>query len=929
MESKRKKELVEQIEALQERLRETEETLEAIRRGQVDAIIVNGPNGEQVFTLKGADHTYRRLIEEMKQGALTMTPNGMILYCNKCMGEMIKLEIKNIPGTSMERLVASEDRTSLKELLKESKHGPSKKELCLETPDGMKLPVCLYVSPLVLDDRTILCAVVTDLTEQKQRQKLLQSEMLTRTIFEQASDGIVVCDASGRIIMANEMARKMCGRDPGGEFFDTAFPLRWTTGGDWSSEKLTGGDYADKPLLNRESIHGLEGTLTKAEGQELSLLVSSTPLLKEQKEVIGRLITLTDITEQKRVEKALRESEEKYRLLVALAADAILIAQDEEIKFSNPAAEKLTGYSADELSKIPVVDLIHPDDREMVVTRFKRTLSGEQAPTNYSFRIINKGGGERWVHINSTLVTWKEKPATLNFIRDITELKQTEEKLRESEKRFHDLFEHSYDAIIMHRKGRIIDVNQRACSLFGYPKEKLTGMAFAELCFDTSTESCQEQFETALREGSKRFEAQFVKKNGDIFEGEVSVRLVNPDEEIIEGIIRDITPRKDAERKIKEYSQELENMVEIRTKELRRALYDTEEARDRIDGILKSIGDGLIVTDLYHRVQLMNRAAEDLLGVRLSEVIDRSIEFAIKDENLRSKLIEALDRRESGYVFDFEIPEKNSRFPRIIRSRTSVIQDKMGKETGMITLFFDVTHEREIDRLKNEFISIAAHELRTPLTSIQGFSEILLKRDDLGEGEKKKFLSYINKQSVNLARIVNALLDISRIEAGKGLDLEMSPCDLNEIVRETVSCYQSFSEKHDFEVSLPEEPAELTVDRHKFRQVLENIITNAIKFSPKGGRIRVTGELKEDCYQVSVEDQGIGIPQDQAEKIFDKFYRIGHKDSSVPGSGLGMTIVKNLVEAHGGKVWVESDIGKGTTVRFTIPKEQSGREDKI
>jgi signal transduction histidine kinase len=231
----------------------------------------------------------------------------------------------------------------------------------------------------------------------------------------------------------------------------------------------------------------------------------------------------------------------------------------------------------------------------------------------------------------------------------------------------------------------------------------------------------------------------------------------------------------------------------------------------------------------------------------------------------------------------------------------------------------DVTHKREIDRMKTEFLSTAAHELRTPLTSIQGFSEILLTKDDLEPGEHGKFLTYINDQAIGLAAIVNDLLDISRIESGKGLELNKTPCGVGDCVRRIVPYFEIQSPKHEFEIALSEEDTELIVDKDKITQVLENIIGNAVKYSPDGGLVRVTGQLSEGYYRISIEDQGMGMTPEQVDEIFEKFYRADASNTAIQGTGLGMTIVKYIVEAHGGEVWVESEVGKGTTVSFTIP----------
>jgi PAS domain S-box-containing protein len=376
---------------------------------------------------------------------------------------------------------------------------------------------------------------------------------------------------------------------------------------------------------------------------------------------------------------------------------------------------------------------------------------------------------------------------------------------------------------------------------------------------------------------------------------------------------------RDSYTKLEEYSKTLEEKVSERTSELKKSLSDTAQARDRVDGIVKSVADGLIVTDLYNRVILMNRTAEDLLGVRLSEVIDRPIDFAIQDETLRDRVKSTLEKKTTGYEFDFELPGEDPKRPRIMRARTSVISDKEGVQTGIVTIIHDVTHEREVDRMKTEFISTAAHELRTPLTSIQGFSEIMLTRDDISEEEKKRFLSYINNQAVSLTTIVSDLLDIARIESGKGFTLSKVTCNIGDIINQVVPYFQEHAQKHQFEVVLPKEPVDLHLDKLKIDQVLKNLISNAVKYSPDGGLIRLTGRVSAGYFEVSVEDQGVGMTTEQLDRIFDKFYRVDASNTAIEGTGLGMTIVKHIIEMHGGEIWVESSLGKGTTVRFKIP----------
>jgi len=347
----------------------------------------------------------------------------------------------------------------------------------------------------------------------------------------------------------------------------------------------------------------------------------------------------------------------------------------------------------------------------------------------------------------------------------------------------------------------------------------------------------------------------------------------------------------DSYRKLEDYSKTLEEKVVERTGELEKALNDTAQARDRIDGIVKSVADGLIVTDIYNRVILMNRMAEDLLRVRLSEVIDRPIDFAIQDETLRDRVRSTLEKKTEGYEFDFELPSDDPKHPRIMRGRTSVISDREGKQAGIVTIIHDVTHERDVDRMKTEFISTAAHELRTPLTSIQGFSEIMLTRDDITEEEKKRFLSYINKQSVSLSTIVSDLLDIARIESGRGFTLNKTSFDIIDGINQVVPYFQENAPEHRFEVVSPNGPVEVHADKQKIDQVLKNLLGNAVKYSPKGGLIRLTSTVSAGQFEIAVEDHGIGMSAEQVEKIFDKFYRVDASNTAIEGTGLGMTLM--------------------------------------
>lgn len=377
------------------------------------------------------------------------------------------------------------------------------------------------------------------------------------------------------------------------------------------------------------------------------------------------------------------------------------------------------------------------------------------------------------------------------------------------------------------------------------------------------------------------------------------------------------TARKQQE--LERAAAELERRVALRTEELSAALTETERARDRIDGILRSVGDGIIVTDLENRVLLMNPAAEGWLSFRPGSLLSDCREICILEKTLRDKIDETLARGRADYEFDFEPAPSPDGRPRIMRGRTSLMRDRRGVLVGVVTSFNDVTVEREVDRMKTEFLSTAAHELRTPLTSVQGFSEILLSGRTLDPDEKRKFLTYINRQAVKLGRLINDLLDLSRIEAGKGFAVKFEEGVVEDVIRRTAEEYADVSEKHVIRVDLPEAGTALRMDRDKMEQVFQNLLSNAVKFSPDGGVVEIRGRRIGDQYQVRVQDRGIGMTPVQIEKIFDKFYRANGADSALEGTGLGMAIVKHIIEAHGGDVRVESQPGAGTAVWIALP----------
>ena len=230
---------------------------------------------------------------------------------------------------------------------------------------------------------------------------------------------------------------------------------------------------------------------------------------------------------------------------------------------------------------------------------------------------------------------------------------------------------------------------------------------------------------------------------------------------------------------------------------------------------------------------------------------------------------------------------------------------------------------KEMDNIKSEFISTAAHELRTPVTAIMGFVELLSGQDaqnTFNEKQRREFLCIIAERSVKLGKIVDDILDVSRIESKQKIPLDKKPLSIKSLLENVLKRSHLIS-NHNITVDIsPKFPEKIEFDEQRIEQVVENLLSNAIKYSPNHSVIVVTAEADDEQCIITVRDLGVGMSSEQADRIYEKFYRADTSDTSTPGLGLGMTIVKQIIDDHGGTISIDSKIGEGTSVSFTLPR---------
>jgi len=361
------------------------------------------------------------------------------------------------------------------------------------------------------------------------------------------------------------------------------------------------------------------------------------------------------------------------------------------------------------------------------------------------------------------------------------------------------------------------------------------------------------------------------------------------------------------------------------------ALANAREGHEKINGILRSVADALLVIDNRQHLVHMNQAAEALLGVSLATAVDRRIDEVIRPSALLDYLRTIRRSGQTEHDTDLDLYDAARGEMRVIQARAAHLKGATPGGGRVISLR-DVTQDREVARMKSEFISTAAHELRTPLTSICGFAELLCSQSWSRE-EQDDFLHTILDKAATLEQIIDDLLDLGRIESGRGLSLSFSEWDVAETLDKMIARYRTEYADYRFECAVDRNLGTIHADQGKIMQALDNLLNNAIKYSPPGKPIVLGARRDDQTLTISVSDRGIGMNAEQRRNCFDKFYRADSSNTAVGGLGLGLSIVRHVIEAHHGEIRVDSHPGRGTTMTVTLPLLHEGcngtRDDKI
>ncbi|MDY6861435.1 MAG: ATP-binding protein [Thermodesulfobacteriota bacterium] len=340
-------------------------------------------------------------------------------------------------------------------------------------------------------------------------------------------------------------------------------------------------------------------------------------------------------------------------------------------------------------------------------------------------------------------------------------------------------------------------------------------------------------------------------------------------------------------------------------------------SRSRLEAVLLSMFEGVMVVDMDGTILLMNHALKNFLQIK-KEAVGKKLLEVVRNIEIHQIVDKTLQRKQGVQTHEISLLLPEEKIALIHATQVS----REGKPEGVVLVFHDITELRRFERMRQDFVANVSHELRTPVTSIKGYAETLIEGALEDKENAHDFLKIIFSDANRLAKLIDDLLDLSKIESGK-LKINLRPFTLKPLIEGVVSDLNSQLQDRSIKVNIdiPENLSGVSGDETAIAQVLFNLIENAIKYNNDGGRITISGEDKGEFVEVSISDTGIGIPQDDLPRIFERFYRVDKsRDRELGGTGLGLSIVKHIVQAHNGEVFARSDPGKGSTFYFTIPK---------
>ncbi|MFC1983467.1 PAS domain S-box protein [Chloroflexota bacterium] len=664
------------------------------------------------------------------------------------------------------------------------------------------------------------------------------------------------------------------------------------------------------------------------------------PFSKEERLLLGVIAErLGRVTERKQMEESLRESEENFRRSLddsPLGVRIVGPTRGEQL-YANRAILDIYGYSSiEELRVAPAEKRLTPESYAGLMVRRETWQRGEYSPSQYEESIVRKDGEVRHLQAFRKEVLWDGERRIQLIYHDITERKQAEDALRASEERFRNLIENApIGVVISTLEGHILELNKARLTMTGYDsKEEYSRRSTSERYYDPKD---REYWMALLQEKGKveGFEVRFKRKDGTLYWVSMSsMPLISDSGERQNMVVtQDITERKQAEEALRESEGKYRTLFELGSDALFLIEVETGRILDLNDAALKMYGysreEALQMknTDFSAEPAQTRQATvgyEQRIPVRYHKKKDGTVfptDIAIAHFTWYEKEVSIAAVRDitESKRMEGELQERNEQLDAQNDELQSQAEELLKQQQELIERTGEV---ERANQLKSEFLANMSHGLRTPLNVIIGFSE-LVRDGVLGKlnKEQRQCLDDIHSSGQHLLNLINEVLDLSKIESGNTA-LRLTNIALVEVIdsltRTMVPILAPRKQSLDMEI---EEGLPLVhADKVGLNEVFLNLLSNATKFTLDGGKLKIEAVREDNWCQVSVVDSGIGIRKEDQEQIFEPFHQLNNpltKDKK--GTGLGLALAKQIIEKHGGQIWVESEYGKGSRFAFTLP----------
>ncbi|MCL5028534.1 MAG: PAS domain S-box protein [Bacteroidetes bacterium] len=752
----------------------------------------------------------------------------------------------------------------------------------------------------------------TDISDYLKETKLLEGEIEElkqyQVITDAVTDAVFAVNSEGNIFFWNKAAEALFGYSRSevfGKFFGKALDV-------FDIEYFKG----IKEELKKSKIWKITLTVYKKDGQK-EVIEAKFSIADGTNGTI--IVLCTNITERIAIEQKLKSSEEKFRNIVTNSPELICTLDNSgNIIYANPSLCKKLNYSETEIINKSIKEIFSPES--LTTAKFNLKSFELTAAEGLELTAVAKSGDKIYLKANISPIYFNNRPTSFNIVfTDITKKKNVQKSLMI----FQSMFDAFQDGVVVECDRKITLMNGAFVKIFGYNNEReLLDKDLLDLVSENDIPKINSYLQLIGEDKEIPLRLEFLGKRKDKanFFAEVSLSSFESEQKNYAVlVIRDITEKKRAQQVIKESEEKYRNLTE----NIDDFLYTFE----RIDSTIRPI--------------FYTASVEKITGYNQSDLLSDSkliLKIIHPDDfpSIKKKLNSLFKSKiQLSGEFEFRIINKHGNIV-WVRNKINLIRDHEGKIQKIYGLVSDISLRKKVEEeltrstenliklneTKDRFISIISHDLRTPFSSILGFTDLLLSDSDLTASEQKQYVEFIRESSKSMLSLVNSLLDWTRLQTGR-IRFEPEKIEVHKIIENSLNALTGVAFQKNIEiVSKIKDDVFVFVDKELILQVFNNLLSNAIKFTPKYGSIfiSVNKSSRMRFLEFSVKDTGKGIKAENIKKLF----RVDAKFSSEgtegeKGTGLGLSLVKEIIEKHGGTIWVESEYGKGSDFKFTLP----------